>query len=134
VDVNLFCLYLPMPLHSFIINIMHETSITQSILSLALDKAQEAGAKKITRVNLVVGDLSGVVGECVQMCFEVLGQKTIAEGAVLTFETKPTTLKCRKCNRVFLPADHNWACPDCRKADIEIISGRECYMESIEVD
>jgi hydrogenase nickel incorporation protein HypA/HybF len=113
---------------------MHEASISESILSLALDKAQEAGAKKITRVNLVLGELSGVVGECAQMYFEVLGQKTIAEGAVLAFETKPTALKCRKCAREFLPADHNWACPDCRESNVEIISGRECYMESIEVE
>ena len=113
---------------------MHEASISESILSLALDKAQKAGAQKITRVNLVLGELSGVVGECLQMYFEVLSQKTIADGAVLSFETKPATLKCRKCANVFLPADHNWACPDCRESNVEIISGRECYMESIEVD
>ena len=113
---------------------MHEASITESILSLALDKAQEAGAQKITRINLVLGELSGVVGECVQMYFEVLAQNTLAGGAILSCETKPTTLQCRKCGKVFLPADHNWACPDCREANVEIVAGRECYMESIEVE
>ncbi len=113
---------------------MHEASITESILSLALGKGQEAKAKKITRVNLVLGELSGVVGECLQMYFEVLAQNTLAGGAVLSFETRPTTLKCRKCANVFLPADHEWDCPDCRESNVEIISGRECYMESIEVE
>jgi hydrogenase nickel incorporation protein HypA/HybF len=126
--------HLPPSLHSSIIRIMHEASITESVLSLALDKAREAGAKKVTRVNLVLGELSGVVGECLQMYFEVLAQKTPAEGAVLAFESKPAALKCRKCAKEFLPADHNWECPDCREANVEIISGRECYMESIEVD
>jgi hydrogenase nickel incorporation protein HypA/HybF len=121
-------------LHSSIIKVMHEASITESVLSLALDKAREAGAKKVTRVNLVLGELSGVVGECLQMYFEVLAQKTPADGALLSFEMKPTTLKCRKCSKVFSPPGHNWECPDCREADVEIISGRECYMESIEVD
>jgi hydrogenase nickel incorporation protein HypA/HybF len=113
---------------------MHEAGITESILSLALDKAREAGAQKITRINLVLGELSGVVGECLQMYFEVLAQKTIADGAVLSFETKPASVKCRKCAKVFSPVDRNWDCPDCREANVEIISGRECYMESIEVD
>ncbi len=113
---------------------MHEYSITESILSLALEKANEAKADKITRINLVLGELSGVVGECVQMYFEILGQNTIARGAALSFETRPTTLKCRKCEKVFSPADHNWACPDCRESNVEIVSGRECYMESIEVE
>jgi hydrogenase nickel incorporation protein HypA/HybF len=113
---------------------MHEASITESILSLALEKGKEAGAQKITRVNLVLGELSGIVGECLQMYFEVLAQNTLAGGAVLSWETKPTTLKCRKCAKVFLPADYNWACPECREANVEIVSGRECYMESIEVE
>ena len=128
---------MPASLYSSIIKAgknMHEASITESILSLALEKAQEASAKKITRINLVLGELSGVVGECLQMYFEVLAQNTLAGGAVLAFETRPTTLECRKCARVFLPPDHNWACPDCRESNVEIVAGRECYMESIEVE
>ncbi len=113
---------------------MHEYSITESILSLAMEKAQEAKAHKITRINLVLGELSGVVGECVRQYFEVLGKDTIAEDAALSFETKPTMLRCRKCEKEFSPADHKWACPDCSELSVEIVSGRECYMESIEVE
>lgn len=113
---------------------MHEYNITESILSLALEKANEAKAGRIARVNLVLGELSGIVGECVQQYFEILGKDTIAGGAVLSFETKHTLLKCRKCGKEFSPADHDWACPDCREANVEIISGRECYLESIEVE
>jgi hydrogenase nickel incorporation protein HypA/HybF len=104
------------------------------MLSLALEKAREAQAGKITRINLVLGELSGVVGDCVQQCFEILGKDTIARGAVLSFEAKPTTLKCRKCEKEFSPADYKWVCPDCREASVDIVSGRECYMESIEVE
>lgn len=113
---------------------MHEASITESILSLALEKAQEAGAQKVTRINLVLGDLSGVVGDCVQMYFEVIGQDTIASDAKLSFKLQPTVLKCRKCGKEFTPDDLNWECPDCHEANVEILSGRECYMESIEVE
>jgi hydrogenase nickel incorporation protein HypA/HybF len=113
---------------------MHEASITESMLSLALEKAREAKADKITRINLVVGELSGVVGDCVQFYFDFLSKGTIAGGAKLSFETKPTQLRCRKCEKVFSPREQDWACPDCREAGIEIISGRECYMESIEVE
>jgi hydrogenase nickel incorporation protein HypA/HybF len=113
---------------------MHEASITESLLSLALEKANEAKAGKINRINLVVGELSGVVGDCVQFYFDFLSKNTIASGASLCFESKPTTLRCRRCEKVFSPSDHDWSCPECREADIEIVSGRECYMESIEVE
>jgi hydrogenase nickel incorporation protein HypA/HybF len=113
---------------------MHEFSITESILSLALEKAGEAKAGRITRINLVVGELSGVVSDCVQFYFDTVSKNTIAGGAELAFETRPTKLRCRKCQNVFIPKDSEWSCPDCREAGIEIVSGRECYMESIEVE
>jgi hydrogenase nickel incorporation protein HypA/HybF len=113
---------------------MHEYSITEELLSLALAKAAEVKAGRITRINLVLGELSGVVGECVQQYLEILGQGTIADKAVLSFERKPTILKCRRCSREFSPADHDWACPDCHEANVAIISGRECDLQSIEVE
>jgi hydrogenase nickel incorporation protein HypA/HybF len=113
---------------------MHEASITESMLSLALEKAAEAKTKKITGINLVVGELSGVVPECVQFYFDAISKNTIAEGAKLNFETKPTQIRCRKCELVFTPTDYKWICPKCKETSAEIASGRECYMESIEVE
>ncbi len=113
---------------------MHEASITESLLSLALEKAREAKAEKITSINLIVGELSGVVPECVQFYFDAISKNTMAEGARLNFEIKPTQIQCRKCDNVFTPADHKWECPTCHEASVEIASGRECYMESIEVE
>jgi hydrogenase nickel incorporation protein HypA/HybF len=113
---------------------MHEASITESMLSLAIEKANEAKAAKITRINLVVGELSGVAGECVQFYFDVISKNTIAESAMLCFETKPIQIRCRQCQTVFTPANHEWSCPQCHEMGVEIVSGRECYMESIEVE
>ena len=113
---------------------MHEYSITESMLSLAVAKAGEAEASRISRINLVIGELSGVVDECVQFYFDFLSKDTIAAGAGLSFERRPTKLRCRHCEAVFLPGSNGWACPDCRAVQVEIVSGRECYMESIEVE
>ena len=113
---------------------MHEYSITESVLNLAVEKANEANAEKITRINLVVGELSGVVDECVRFYFEHISKDTKADGAELCFETVPTKLRCRKCEKDFSPVGMEWLCPDCQEPSIEITSGRECYMESIEVE
>jgi hydrogenase nickel incorporation protein HypA/HybF len=113
---------------------MHEYSITESILSLAIEKAGEAKASRIKRINLVLGELSGVVSDCVQFYFDEISKNTIAGGAELSFESRPTKLKCRKCRTVFSPQDGQWSCPDCHESSLDIISGRECYMESIEVE
>jgi hydrogenase nickel incorporation protein HypA/HybF len=113
---------------------MHEAAITESILNMALDKAGEANAARVTNINLVVGELSGIVGECVQFYFDFLSKDTIASGATLTIETVPTKVRCHRCDAVFSPVNGDWSCPECRETGIDIVSGRECYMESIEVE
>ena len=113
---------------------MHELSITQSILSIALEKAKEAQAKKISRISLVIGEMSGIVDECVQFYFEQFSKDTIAAGASLCFSRPPAQFRCRHCATTFTPNDLDWTCPGCHRQEIEIVSGRECYVESIEVD
>jgi len=113
---------------------MHELSITQSILSIVLEKAKEVSASKITKINLTIGELAGVVDECVQFYFDLLSKDTIAAEASLSFQRPPTKLRCRSCNTTFSPDNLNWACPNCREQKVEIVSGRECYVTSIEVD
>ena len=113
---------------------MHELSITQNILSIALDKACAVHARKVRKINLVIGELSGIVDECVQFNFGFLSKDTIAAEATLFFRQPPTQLRCRNCTTAFSPCNNDWTCPDCQGRKIEIISGRECYLDSIEVD
>ena len=113
---------------------MHEFSITQSILGIALERAGEAEAGNITKINITIGDLSGIVEESVQFYFDFLSKDTIAAEASLVFEKVPTQLRCRECGKVFPPEDSTWVCPNCKEQKIEIIYGRECYINSIEVD
>ncbi|HEY68285.1 MAG TPA: hydrogenase maturation nickel metallochaperone HypA [Thermoflexia bacterium] len=113
---------------------MHELAVTQSMLDLALEYAGRAGAQRITRINLVVGELSGIVDDCVQFYFDFVSKGTLAEGAQLAFERQPARLRCRACGHEFALQDGNWACPVCQAQGGEIIAGREFYMESIEVE
>ena len=113
---------------------MHELSITESILSIALEQAKAVPASKVTKIDLTIGELSGIVDECVQFYFDLLSKDTVAAEASLSFHRPPTKLRCRNCATTFSPDNLDWACPNCREQKIEIISGRECYVESIEVE
>ena len=113
---------------------MHEFSITQNMLSIALNEAEKASATKITKISVTIGGLSGIVDECVEFYFDLLSQDTLAAGASLCFNRTPTKLRCRQCATTFLPDNPDWVCPNCRELKLEIISGRECYVESIEVE
>jgi len=113
---------------------MHELGITQSIVNIALDKAKEAQASKIVQINLVAGELVGFVPECIQFYFDILSKDTIAQEASLIFTPAPAQLRCRNCSTTFHLQDTLWSCPKCHSQSVEIIGGRELYVESMEVE
>lgn len=113
---------------------MHELAITQSILSIVLQKAQEAKASQITKVDLLVGRLTGYVPECIRLQFDILSRNTAAAGADLSFNQPPAQLHCRKCSIDFTSDSFDLICPKCHDLEIDILSGRELFVESMEVD
>ncbi len=40
---------------------MHELSVTEQLLGIVLDHARKAEAKRVLKVNLVIGELTGFV-------------------------------------------------------------------------
>ena len=113
---------------------MHELEITRSLVKLALDEAEKARAKKLTVVNVVLGEMSGAVDDSVAFYFELMTKDTIGEGAKINFRKVPMQAKCRNCGSTVSPKDIFWECEKCHSMDIEMISGKELYIESIEVD
>jgi len=112
---------------------MHEQSIVESLLALAIEHAGKARASKIIRIYLVVGELSGVVEESVDFYFNLLSKNTIAAGASIFYMKTPARLRCRNCDTVFTSEKLGFRCPDCQEQQVEIVSGRELYIDRIEV-
>jgi hydrogenase nickel incorporation protein HypA/HybF len=113
---------------------MHELAITQSMLDLVLEQAEKAEAKSVGKINLVIGEMTGVVDRAVQFYFDFLSKGTAAEGAALAFKVIPTTAKCRNCHKKFELGEFDWTCPHCQSNNIEITGGKELFVESIEVE
>jgi len=112
---------------------MHELPVTQSILDIALRHAGKAS--RITRINLVIGDLSSIVGESVKFYWDMLSKDTIAEGANLHFRRIRTRFNCADCEHKYEPTDSkDFICPECGSEQVRIIAGKEFKMESIEVE
>lgn len=113
---------------------MHELTVTQSILEIAVRHGEQAGAERITRLSLVIGDLSSIVDDSVQFYWDLIAAGTIAEGAELAFNRVPASLRCAACGCEF-PLNHErYACPQCGSEQVTVEGGQEFYLDSIDVD
>jgi hydrogenase nickel incorporation protein HypA/HybF len=113
---------------------MHELAVTQNILDIALKHASQANARKITRLNLVIGQLSSIIDDSVQFYWDMVAANTIAEGAQLIFQRVKTVFTCLDCHYAFSPGQNSFSCPECSSSNIKITAGEEFFLESIEVE
>ena len=80
---------------------MHEYPITEQIIKIAGKHCRESGGSKVTKVNLVIGDYSGYVGESVQMYFDIISEGTVCDGALVEIEHIAPKLRCPDCGELF---------------------------------
>jgi hydrogenase nickel incorporation protein HypA/HybF len=113
---------------------MHEQNIVESFLALALKNAEKANARNIVSIDLVVGDYTGVVEDAVGFYFGFLSKDTIAAGAKLNYTHVAAQLRCRDCDLLFPIKKRDYRCPKCKGRRVEIIGGRELYIENMEVE
>ena len=112
---------------------MHELSITREILHIALAEAEKHGAKRLTAINLQIGQLSGIVPESVQFYLDMLAQGTIAEGVQLKATIVPVTARCPTCDATFPVEELQFTCPTC-SGPLALLTGQELQIASIEVE
>ena len=88
----------------------------------------------MTVVSLRVGRLRQVVPDTLEFYFEFVARDTLCEGARLEQEVIDARLRCPPCAReweIEIPA---FRCPTCGGAEVEIATGNEFEVESIEVE
>jgi len=112
---------------------LHELGIARDILDIALAEAGKHGSRRITRVDLEVGVLRGVVPENLAFLFGHVATGTIAEGAHLAIEEQPARLACEACG----PTEARGftiACPGCGNPAVKFEGGDALRILSIDVD
>lgn len=113
---------------------MHEMSIALQIVEIVTASLPEdLGAARVAAVNLKIGKLAAVVPESLRFCFDVAVKDTALAGAKLAIEEVPVVARCRDCNSRWTIDEPVFVCKTCESGSLEILSGRELDIESIEV-
>lgn len=113
---------------------VHELAITENLLALATRHGVAAGAKRVTDLYLVVGELSSVVDESVQFYWDFVSRGTVCEGARLHFERVPAELTCDECGERYRIAEGIAPCPRCDSSQVRLTAGAEFRLESLGVE
>jgi len=113
---------------------MHEYAITESIIDIVSEEAKNAGAGRISKIKLVIGELSTIMDESVEMYFDIISRGTIAEGAKLVFTRVAAEFECRACKIRYNKKNNGFFCPVCGDMGTPTDIGKEFYIESIEIE
>jgi hydrogenase nickel incorporation protein HypA/HybF len=112
---------------------MHEISIMQGTLDLALHTAKASDATRIDALRMRVGVMTGVVPEALQFAFEALREGTLAAEARLDVEFVPASCWCANCQMEFEVKGWLQECPTCHQTSGELRHGLELELASVEI-
>jgi len=109
---------------------MHELSVSSAVLDTVL---KHAAGRRVTVVSLRIGHLRQVVPDSLAFYFELVSRESLCEGARLEQEYIPAVLRCEACDAEWEIEMPVFRCPACGTGDVEVLTGEELEVESIEV-
>lgn len=111
---------------------MHEFGVTKSLVDLCNQEAAKNGIEKIYLIRLKVGRFTGFSPDSIQFYFEHLKANTSCSNASIVFEEIPIKINCNDCHKQSVIDEPVLLCPNCGSDKIDLISGREFSVASIE--
>lgn len=114
---------------------MHELALMESVTTMVKENAQANNIKKINIIKLVVGRFSMAVPDSLKFAFEVFKNDEMFSEAVLEIKETPIICQCKACGNKFEVNDtYDFRCTQCSEPSVEVISGRELYVDYYEGD
>lgn len=114
---------------------MHELSIAENIVELAVASARSAGAERVVSVKLNVGPLAGIDPGALLFSYDIAAQGTLLHGSRLDIVDVPLVVWCAHClAEVEVASVQRLRCPTCGTPCGEIRRGRELDIESLEIE
>src|SRR5215467_1190845 len=114
---------------------MHEVAAMRGMVRSVLECMQQAGASRVTNVQLVLGASGHFTADAAHQHFEALVKGTPIEDASLTVQWLPAQYQCFSCLHRFEssgPASQV-ACPRCGEVALEVNHQDVCYVSAIDV-
>jgi hydrogenase nickel incorporation protein HypA/HybF len=119
---------------------LHELSIAENLLSIALDALREGTDKDplphvcVEEVHLKLGVLAGVEKDALLFCYGIVTEGTPLAGSRLVIQEVAVSIFCATCKaEQELPGIQSFLCPVCSQPSSDVRQGREMELVSIQL-
>lgn len=113
---------------------MHELSLAGGVLELVERAAAREGFRRVRRLVLEVGALSGVEVRALRFALESLAPGTCLEACTLQIDEPPGEAWCLACSQSVPLAARGEACPRCGSYRLRPTGGTELRVRELLVD
>lgn len=112
---------------------MHEFSLAQGLMGQLLQLAEQHKAKKIIRVKVSIGRLSGIVADSFSFGFDALSREnSLTRSAVLEITEIEPAMRCLDCGLIIEP--QNKICTRCLSSRLTAEGGDDLVLTQVEME
>ncbi|XRO75967.1 hydrogenase maturation nickel metallochaperone HypA [Methanocaldococcus sp. 28A] len=121
---------------------MHELSYATAMLEAILNsvkKVEDKGKKikKVSEINLEIGELTFINIEQLKFAFEVIAEGTICENAKINVKFIKPKCKCLDCGyegEAIIEDEFEIYCPNCKSIRLKLFGGKEFNIKNATVE
>ena len=113
---------------------MHELSLAEAVNNTVKELCGRSEGMRVRRVVLKIGHMRQVDPELLSFAFDVVARGTASEGADLSILELPIVFKCHACGKESNSEGTAFACALCGGTNVELLSGMELTIDSMEVE
>ena len=113
---------------------MHEMSYIIRLADLAAKAAKEQEAKRVKKIVVEVGKMTGIEPYYMQKYYKTAIRGTILDGSEIELIPVEVTAKCA-CGKEYTPtAAYDYLCPDCGGGSCKITGGRDVILKEVTIE
>ncbi|MDD2205749.1 MAG: hydrogenase maturation nickel metallochaperone HypA [Aminobacterium sp.] len=112
---------------------MHEMSLVESVIESLLQLKEQYGWERVEKVTLHVGAMRQVIPDVMIFAYQIATEHTPLEGSKMEIIEVPMHFRCKKCLKEWGEDQMDFVCPFCGGFDVDVLSGMELDIESVEV-
>lgn len=113
---------------------MHELSVCLALMRQVERIADEHGARRVERIVLQIGPLSGIEPALLRHAYPLAATGTVAEDAELEIETGPVVVRCTQCGGETDVPPNRLLCGQCGDFRTRVVRGEEMLLQSMDLD